>query len=86
MRGLIEQAIAASGRRRLAKARQAYPDDPELASITRQMFLIAPEPREQAIIAHGNFVGLPDDEKRVYENRIVTFFLLRLPATGKTSR
>jgi pimeloyl-ACP methyl ester carboxylesterase len=61
-------------------------DDPELASITRQMFLIAPEPREQAIIAHGNFVGLPDDEKRVYENRVVTFFLLRLPATGKPNR
>ena len=44
--------------------------------------LIAPEPREQAIIAHGNFVGLPDDEKRMYENRVVTFFLLHLPATG----
>ena len=54
-------------------------DDPELASITRDMFLKAPEPREQAIIAHGNFVNLPDDEKRAYENRVVTFFLARLP-------
>jgi uncharacterized protein len=56
-------------------------DDPELASITREMFLKAPEPREQAIIAHGNFVNLPDDEKRQYENRVVTFFLMRLPVT-----
>ncbi len=61
-------------------------DDPELAEFTRRMFLIAPDPREQAIIAHGNFVGLPDDEKRAYENRVVTFFLLRLPATGTPSR
>jgi len=26
-------------------------------------------------------VNLPDDEKRTYENRIVSFFLARLPAT-----
>jgi hypothetical protein len=57
-------------------------DDPELGTITRAMFLKAPEPREQAIIAHGNFVNLPDEEKRAYENRVVTFFLARLPASG----
>src|SRR6267142_2883022 len=54
-------------------------DDPERASITREMFLKAPEPREQAVIAHGNFVNLPDEEKREYENRVVIFFLTRLP-------
>jgi pimeloyl-ACP methyl ester carboxylesterase len=56
-------------------------DDPELGGITRSMFLKAAEPREQAMIAHGNFVNLPDDEKREYENRIVTFFLTRLPVS-----
>ncbi|GAC1627033.1 MAG: hypothetical protein PVS2B2_15970 [Candidatus Acidiferrum sp.] len=61
-------------------------DDPELAGITRQMFLAAREPREEAVIAHGNFVGLQDDDKRAYENRVVTFFLLHLPASGKASR
>jgi len=54
-------------------------DDPELGAITRDMFLKASEPREQAIIAHGNFVGLTDQEKREYENRVVSFFLLRMP-------
>jgi pimeloyl-ACP methyl ester carboxylesterase len=54
-------------------------DDPETASITRELFLKAPEPREEAIIPHGNFVNLPDDEKRAYENRMVSFFLTRLP-------
>src|SRR5271165_2839442 len=57
-------------------------DDPELSAITRNMFLKAQEPREQAIIAHGNFVNLPDDEKRTYENRVVSFFLVRLPITS----
>src|SRR5467141_1742288 len=61
-------------------------DDPELAAATRQLFLKAPEPREQAIIAHGNFVGLNDDDKRTYENRVVSFFLLKLSATGKPGR
>ncbi len=59
-------------------------DDPELSRITREMFLKAGEPREMAIVAHGNFVNLPDDEKRTYENRVVTFFLMRLPtSTGE---
>jgi pimeloyl-ACP methyl ester carboxylesterase len=56
-------------------------DDPETASITREIFLKAPEPREEAMIPHGNFVNLPDDEKRAYENRVVSFFLGRLPVT-----
>jgi pimeloyl-ACP methyl ester carboxylesterase len=61
-------------------------DDPELSDTTRKLFLKAPEPREQAIIPHGNFVSLNDEEKRTYENRVVSFFLVRLPATGKVVR
>ena len=61
-------------------------DDPELAEITRQMFVKAPEPRDQIIIPHGNFVSMDDADKRDYENRVVSFFLLRLPATGTPSR
>lgn len=54
-------------------------DDPELAAITRQMFLKAPEPREEAVIPHGNFVSMNEGDKRDYENRVVSFFLLYLP-------
>ncbi len=60
-------------------------DDPDMAAITRQMFLEAPEPREEAVIAHGNFVGLSDQEKRDYENRVVSFFLLHLSPTAAKS-
>jgi pimeloyl-ACP methyl ester carboxylesterase len=58
-------------------------DDPELAGTTREMFLKAPEPREQAIIAHGNYVSMNDDDKRAYENRIVSFFLLHMLPTAR---
>jgi pimeloyl-ACP methyl ester carboxylesterase len=61
-------------------------DDPELADITRQMFVKSPEPREQTIIPHGNFVSMDDADKRDYENRVVSFFLLRLPATSSRAR
>ena len=61
-------------------------DDPELAETTRQVFLQAPEPRDQAIIPHGNFASFGDDEKRSYENRVVSFFLVRLPAVVKAVR
>jgi uncharacterized protein len=56
-------------------------DDPELSDITRQMFMKAPEPRDQVIIPHGNFASMDDSDKRDYENRVVSFFLLKLPAT-----
>jgi uncharacterized protein len=61
-------------------------DDPELAAIARNMFVKAPEPREQAIIGHGNFVAMNDDDKRAYENRVVSFFLTHLPATMRATR
>jgi pimeloyl-ACP methyl ester carboxylesterase len=60
-------------------------DDPELADITRQMFAKIMEPKEQATIAHGNFANMSDEDKRAYENRVVSFFLLRLPATGRVT-
>jgi len=61
-------------------------DDPELAGTTQKMFKLAPEPKEQATIARGNFVDMEDADKRAYENRVVSYFLLRLPATGRMSR
>jgi hypothetical protein len=31
------------------------------------------------VLQHGNYAGMPDDEKRKYENRVVSFFLVNLP-------
>ncbi|HLZ13097.1 MAG TPA: alpha/beta fold hydrolase [Candidatus Acidoferrum sp.] len=61
-------------------------DQPELAELTRELFIKAPEPREQVIIPHGNFAGMGDEDKRAYENQVVMFFLTRLPAAGSPGR
>jgi len=61
-------------------------DDPELATIARNMFMKASGPREQAIIGLGNFVAMNDDNKRAYENRVVSFFVSHLPATAHGPR
>jgi len=61
-------------------------DEPELAELTRDLFVKAPEPREQVIIAHGNFAALADNDKRAYEDRVVTYFLMHLPATSGPAR
>lgn len=61
-------------------------DQPELGELTQQIYVKAPEPREQAMIPHGNFAGMGEEDKRAYENRVVTFFLTRLPASGAAGR
>jgi hypothetical protein len=61
----------------------AAADDPELGSITQQMFLQAPEPRKQEFMAHGNLANLEGADKRNYENQITSFFLSALPVSAK---
>jgi pimeloyl-ACP methyl ester carboxylesterase len=61
-------------------------DEPTLAQSTRDLFLKAPEPREQVILPRGNFPSMQDEDKRAYENRVVSFFLLRLPPIVQRAR
>ena len=55
------------------------PDDPRLAASTSALFRLSSPPHELVDLPHGNYAGMLDDEKRAYENRIVTFFLTNLP-------
>jgi len=61
-------------------------DDPELASITKQMYQKAPEPKEEVVVSHGDFAQMADDDKRLYENRVLSYFLSKLPTTGQATR
>ena len=54
-------------------------DEHNLGESTSALFSKAPEPKESVVLPHGNYAALPDEEKRMYENRVVSFFLLRLP-------
>jgi hypothetical protein len=59
------------------------PDEPVLAASTTELFRLSAPPHELAVLSHGNYGGMLDDEKRSYENRIVSFFLVNLPlSTG----
>jgi hypothetical protein len=58
-------------------------DDPMLAASTTDLFRASPPPHELVVLTKGNYAGMLDDEKRNYENRIVSFFLVNLPATGQ---
>ena len=61
-------------------------DDLELAGLAHEIFVKAPQPKEEAIIPHGNYSDMGDDDKRTYENRVMTFYLLKLPPTSPGGR
>jgi len=61
-------------------------DEPELAVSTHDLFTRAPDPREEATLARGNYAGMLDDDKRSYENRILKFFLSTLPPASRPRR
>jgi hypothetical protein len=58
------------------------PEEPLLAASTADLFRLSPPPHELVILQRGNYAGMPDEEKRNYENRIVSFFLANLPPSG----
>jgi pimeloyl-ACP methyl ester carboxylesterase len=58
------------------------PEEPALAAATSDLFRISSPPHELVALQHGNYAGMLDDEKRSYENRIVSFFLVNLPLSG----
>jgi len=73
---------------KLAGVGQLYlesPDEPALAAFTSDLFRASPPPHELVNLPHGNYAGMLDDEKRNYENRIVSFFLAYLPPAGAPS-
>jgi pimeloyl-ACP methyl ester carboxylesterase len=59
------------------------PDEPGLSGSTSELFRISSPPHELVTLSHGNYGGMADDEKRNYENRIESFFLVNLPLSGE---
>jgi hypothetical protein len=66
----------------LAGTPQQYlesPETPEFSATTREIFRLSPPPHELVPLPRGNYAGMSDEEKRRYENRVVSFFLTNLP-------
>ena len=51
---------------------------PELAESTTQLYLVAPDPKDQWR-GRVNYAEMSDDDRKIYENLIVSFFLKSLP-------
>ena len=71
---------------KLSGVAQVYlesPDEPGLAAQTSELFRISPPPHELIVLPQGNYGSMVDEEKRNYENRIVSFFLVNLPPGGQ---
>lgn len=54
-------------------------DAPFLANMTRELYAQAPGPKELVTLPRTNMSTLTEEERRNYENVIVTFFLRTLP-------
>jgi pimeloyl-ACP methyl ester carboxylesterase len=57
-------------------------DRPPLASSTLELFSKAPEPK-QTVRDRLSYSDMSDDDRRIYENRIVNFFLQNIPPTSR---
>ena len=61
----------------------ALRENPALADATLQLFNSAPAPREQWVMPKASYLAMSNEEKRAYENYVVTFFLRNLPPLTK---
>jgi len=59
-------------------------DTPQLADFTRELYQQAPGPKELVQLPRTNMASLVEDERRNYENLVVSFFLRNLPLVSST--
>lgn len=57
-----------------------------LAETTLRLFAAAPEPREQWVMPQAGYLTMTNDEKRTYDNAVLSFFLRTLPPVPSISR
>lgn len=63
----------------VAKLFVAGDDAPQLAQMTQQLYDDAPGPKDLVVLPHTNMPTLVEEERRNYENLVVSFFLRHLP-------
>jgi hypothetical protein len=57
-------------------------DSPRLAALTQELHALAPPPKELVVLPRTNIASLLEEDRRNYENLIVSFFLRTLPLGG----
>lgn len=61
----------------------ALRESPVLAESTLALFNLSPEPREQWVMPKASYLAMSNEEKRSYENYVLSFFLRNLPPLPK---
>lgn len=56
----------------------ALQESPVLATSTLTLFNQSPDPREQWVMPRSGYVAMTNEEKRTYENNVLSFFLRNL--------
>jgi pimeloyl-ACP methyl ester carboxylesterase len=79
--GLLSTRLSALSK--VPKLFIALRESPVLAEGTLQLFNISPEPREQWIMPKPSYLAMSNEEKRTYENYVLSFFLRNLPPLTK---
>ena len=64
----------------------ALRESPKLAASTLQLMNAAPEPHEQWVMPQASYLSMTNDEKRTYDNTVLSFFLRTLPPVAAPSR
>ena len=64
----------------------ALRENAPLAQSTLRLFNAAPEPREQWVMPQGSYLTMTNDEKRTYDNAVLSFFLRTLPPVPSSGR
>jgi pimeloyl-ACP methyl ester carboxylesterase len=64
---------------RIPKLFIALRDNPVLAQSTLRLLSTAPEPKEQWVMPQASYLAMNNDEKRTYDNTVLSFFLRTLP-------
>lgn len=75
-----------SGLTKIPKLFIALRENRQLAESTLALFAAAPEPREQWVMPQASYLTMTNDEKRTYDNAVLSFFLRTLPPVPSNTR
>jgi pimeloyl-ACP methyl ester carboxylesterase len=67
---------------RIPKLFIALRDNTPLAASTLRLYNMSPEPREQWVMAQSSYLLMSNEEKKAYDNNVLSFFLRSMPPTA----
>ena len=71
---------------RIPKLFIALRENTALAASTLRLFNLAPDPKEQWVMPESSYLLMSNDEKKTYDNNVLSFFLRTMPPTGVSTR